>query len=545
MAVTKHVGPFRKLPGKKIMNLVVAVAAAASAFAGFPRGAPARPRHAHASLVDGSPTEAASAVVVGGGPSGLASACVLAKRGFQVTVLEQRAEPSPYEPQKAYLYLIDGRGQQFTDLCGLTDQLAAPDLSVSSTNYTVTRLMPDGERVEAVPPILETNNKPSYWIPRAGFLDLLLKGAPPNVKTVFGAQLVDITKTDDGAVEVVADCADGKQMTLRPSLLVGADGLNSLVRAKCATWSEKPADFTPVLLPSPSSGLRYQMLRLPPAFPLDASDASVKAEPRRAYSFRPSKTAPLGPTRLGLLPVADPNFPRTANVILPPEHKVWGLSSAAAVSDWLRETFPASPIDEIVSEDEAAAFATATPGAFPAPCYSPKQHLLLPKAAICLVGDAIHAFPPDIGQGVNAALADVMHLHRALQATPDGDGATDDAREMLGRALPAYSETSGPEAEAVARIAQIGFPYQYPITREANPLQRIGWFANFFLRTFVLAKLAPKLFSPAAIVLVQRSHLSYQQVWRMAGETTRRLQGIAAVGLIAAAWPWLRRLALV
>ena len=58
-----------------------------------------------------------------------------------------------YEPQRAYLYLVDGRGQQFTDLAGITEELASPELSVSSTNYTVTRLLPDGERTNAVPPI--------------------------------------------------------------------------------------------------------------------------------------------------------------------------------------------------------------------------------------------------------------------------------------------------------------------------------------------------------------------------------------------------------
>ena len=112
--------------------------------------------------------------------------------------------------------------------------------------------------------------------------------------------------------------------------------------------------------------------------------------------------------------------------------------------------------------------------------------------------------------------------------------------------MPAYEAAAAPEAEAVARIAQVGFPYQYPITRERSPLQKAGWFANFLLRTFVLSKLLPRLFSPAAIVLVQRPQLSYAQVWRTAQRqrTTRRLQGLGLAAALAAAWPWLRRLAL-
>lgn len=74
-------------------------------------------------------------------------------------------------------------------------------------------------------------------------------------------------------------------------------------------------------------------------------------------------------------------------------------------------------------------------------------------------------------------------------------------------------------------------PSADPLTREKNPLARPLWFANFLLRTFVLAKLLPRLFSPAAIVLVQRPQLSYDAVWKMACKTTRRLQTIAAFGL--------------
>lgn len=532
-------------------------------------------QHRIAPIVSSAVAPAAEACVIGGGPAGLATAWTLATRGFDVTLIEKRPEPTMYEAQKAYLYLVDGRGQQFTDAAGLTEELASPSVSVSSTNYTVTRCLPDGTRPAVVPPILEATVKPSYWIPRQALLSLLTRaltnlpaGTAGSVRTLYGREVAALKRTDAGGVEVSVREGpaegDGSVETLKPALLVGADGLSSLVRARCAEWSAADAslgamaaDFTLVELPSPSSGLLYKMLRLPPAFRLDTEDESATAEPRKAYSMRPSKEAPLGPTRLGLLPVADPSYPRTANVILPPEHPVWELESAEAVRGWLRETFPHLPTDSFISEDEAESFASERPGAFPAPCYSPRQHLLLPKASVALVGDAVHAFPPDIGQGVNAALSDVMMLSKALDDAAERELTSDDsegrgpadapaqARALLERALPAYGRACAPEAEAVVRIAQIGFPYQYPITREKSPLQRFGWFANFFARTFVLAKLAPKLFTPAAIVLVQRAHLSYAQAWALAGRTTRRMQAIGLVAALGAAWPWLRRLACV
>ena len=186
-----------------------------------------------------------------------------------------------------------------------------------------------------MPPILEPSDRPSYWIPRARFLALLNSALPPTVTTRFGAELRELHQTPDGGVEVVASCSDGSELRLTPSLLVGADGLQSLVRQRCGEWSGAAAEYTPVVLPSPSSGLRYQMIKMPPDLRLDPKNASVTAQPRKAcsmpalppspppphpaphpepspcpltrtrtkaYSMRPATDAPLGPTRLGLLP---------------------------------------------------------------------------------------------------------------------------------------------------------------------------------------------------------------------------------------------------
>ena len=233
------------------------------------------------------------AVVVGGGPAGLASAWVLSERGFDVTVVERRSEPSPYEPQRAYLYLIDGRGQTFTDAARITEKLASPAVSVSSANYTVTRIMPDSKRVTVTPPILEPMDpvlgRPSYWIPRATLLSLFVDALPSSVDMLYGCEVSEI-RADDLGVEVVAKAAAGDDLRLRADLLVGADGLNSAVRAKCAEWSGDDAGFTPVMLPSPSSGLAYKMLRFPASFKTAKDDPTAIAEARQAYSVRPAET---------------------------------------------------------------------------------------------------------------------------------------------------------------------------------------------------------------------------------------------------------------
>ena len=73
---------------------------------------------AHA--VASAAASAVDVVVVGGGPAGLAAATDLASAGLSVTVVERRETASAFEMQRAYLYLLDRRGQQWTDRHDLT-----------------------------------------------------------------------------------------------------------------------------------------------------------------------------------------------------------------------------------------------------------------------------------------------------------------------------------------------------------------------------------------------------------------------------------------
>ena len=88
-------------------------------------------------LTKESPQFGDPVVIIGGGPAGLATALMLAKRGWtNITVLEKRPSADYYEPDKSFNYLIDGRGQKMTDFLGLTEELSK--ISVPNNKFQLT-----------------------------------------------------------------------------------------------------------------------------------------------------------------------------------------------------------------------------------------------------------------------------------------------------------------------------------------------------------------------------------------------------------------------
>jgi kynurenine 3-monooxygenase len=462
-------------------------------------------------------------LIVGGGPAGLATALMLAKRGWKnITVLEKRPAADYYEPDKSFNYQIDGRGQKLTDFLGLTEQLS--QVSVPNTEFYLTKITAKGKRKTFKLPLVDPKRKTAYWLPRRVFLGLLYREIERHwqdcITVKFNTSCLEINRIDvnnaQQKLEVIAKQENGNIVKFEPHLLIGCDGLYSVVRNTLKQW-EKSDRFAMKLFPSPSSGLRYKVLNLPPNFPLDRS-GQKRAVNSMAYVIRGAFRGRKRVVSLGLLPLKNPQEPRTANIITYADHEIWELQNSEDLYDFLEKAFPQLPIRQILSPQEAERFANSKGGYFPIPQYCCGLYFLLtPNQAsdrcccpvgVVLLGDAIHCFPPDIGQGVNSALEDVCVLHEALSKTND---------DIL-QALPLYESLRFPDVKALVRLAQTAFPWQY----NQDPLRASLWSVNFFLR-LVLSRLLPYIFSPPAFFLIQNHQLSYHQIWVAVQRTTRIL----------------------
>ena len=281
--------------------------------------------------------------------------------------------------------------------------------------------------------------------------------------------------------------------------------------------------------------------------PLTIMDPTNITKKELCYSYvSKSKPGSQGGFRLGLLPLKMNGIPRTANIIARSTAPIFMLNTGSELIEYLKSEFPQCDIDRMIALEEAERFAKSPGGIFPKSQYCLESQVTLGDGGggngvvnkqgqgngggIVLLGDALHAFPPDLGAGVNIAFLDVLNLLDAL----------DECNGDWSRALPLYEASRAIQSRAICELIPIGFPEQYnhmPI-RKSIKLLGVGM-------RVALSKAIPRLFSPPVFFMCQDVNLDYSQVWEKAKRTTRILAGLGFTMVVAMLGTLSRRFALV
>jgi len=345
-------------------------------------------------------------LIIGGGIAGTAAALALDKAGFEPVVFE--AHPDEGEDIGAFLTLASN------GMLALAQFDAAEAVAGTGFPLTTMRVTGDSGAVLATVPLGEHTQPMRRFrcLRRAELADALRsEAARRGLDVRHGRRLVSVAEDDDG---VTATFADGG--TARGELLVGADGLHSVVRP----------------LTDPSAA--------PPRY----------AGQRVFYGYTDRVEPPHEPGRIEMIRGSTAAF---GYAVSPQGETYWfarvpgeELSDAdtadTAPGRWRDLLVPllrsdATPAADIVEATGERLMVTN------ARDLSTVTRWRTPR--MLLVGDAAHAASPATGQGASMALEDAVVLAKALRDAPDA-----------GVALDAYERLRRPRVEAnIANSARL------------------------------------------------------------------------------------------
>jgi 2-polyprenyl-6-methoxyphenol hydroxylase-like FAD-dependent oxidoreductase len=346
-----------------------------------------------------------SAIVIGGGIGGLATAAGLLRTGWRVTVLEQ----APRLAAVGAGITLEPNAVRALDWLGAGSALrqhgaasGAAGLRTAAGRWLVRT---------TIDQLTARQGLPAYALHRSDLHRVLLSSiAGADLRT---GHLVTGIATDADQAEVSYLGDGGATGTARADLIVGADGVRSTARqavfpnhpkpsyAGYLTWrgvTPTPTDLTlPGVTESWGRGLRFGVVPL---------------ADRRVYWF----AAIAGPEGANRQESLDDIAARFA---------IWHAPIPALLA--------ATPADALLAHD---IFHMATP----LPSYV--------NGRVALVGDSVHAMTPDLGQGAGQALEDAVTLAASVADATD-----------IGAALRCYDLARRPRSQklvrASARVARL------------------------------------------------------------------------------------------
>ncbi|QDZ17659.1 aromatic-ring hydroxylase-like [Chloropicon primus] len=439
------------------------------------------------SASDGGGDKAFSnALVVGGGPAGLAAAIMLAQQGWSGVKVVDRLPPPPVAshpiysnaPERSYNLGVSGRGQKFLDSIGALGDVKR----FSAENFGRMTWDEQGNSTVTLRPEIAEEIYQAICIQRDRLTAVLLEYCEryEEIEVSHGVA-VDSVTWPSGSPEVTLQGGE----VVRPSLLVGADGFNSVVaRAldesklsefKIQSWADKNT-------------------RVYKTVPLDYDICGNPGEWKRDLNFSANSQGGADVT-LEVLPTMEG---KGVGVTLykPDNEAIKGADTAEKAKELFKTNFP--QFYDVVPERSFTDFASQRDQKLPLFQYA-KNALHGPKT-VC-VGDSIHTVKPYFGLGVNSAFEDVGVLKACLEAhhvdNPGDDG--------LDKALAAFTEGHKRNVETLVKMSR---------TFDGGFL----FFVLPIILDSIFHKLLPQVFSTNCIRMLQKHNMSFAE----AGQIKRR-----------------------
>lgn len=320
--------------------------------------------------------KALSILVIGGGIGGLTAAIALRQRGFRVHIIEKDPAWSVY----GVGIIQQGNVLRAVQQLGILDRYIDAGFGFDAVEVYV----PGGAMVARVPSHRLLPDRPAnLGVSRRALQKVLGEAAKESGATLQLGVTAPRIEDTDGGVEV--HFLDGS--TARYDLVVGADGVHSDTRALVLPEAPSPR-FTGQAV------WRYNLPR-PPG--LDAL---------HVYN---------GPTGAGLVPIdrdlmymylttPEPENPRYPRAGLAAQMRARAASCAPAIRK----------LAEQITDDDGVV-------------YRPLEWLLVEgpwhRGRVVLLGDAIHATTPHLGQGAGMAIEDGLVLAEELARHGDIEAA--------------------------------------------------------------------------------------------------------------------------
>ena len=463
-----------------------------------------------------------TAAVVGAGPAGLLTSIMLARRGWNVEVIDQLSAPlPPADPswgvgERSYQLGLNGRGQRALAEYGCMERVDRYAASVRGRlNFaengkpSFTLFKPPGEAgadKSYVTRVMQRDRLQACLLEEARQY--------PRITIAHGRTCVGIDLSGEKPVLESAAvggsggsaAADSTPRQLEAELIVGADGISSKVRAA---------------LEADGSG-RTRAVRF--AEVNERRYKTIPLHPERVNGTRTdlgwgcrNKTLELG---MDALPTKEGTM--VGVLLFKPEseasERLEQMEDAKEARAFFGEALPG--LLPYLDDAELGRFARRPVGKLPSfQLVEGDLHRALPSGAVVLLGDAIKAVKPYFGQGANSALEDCRILGKCL----------DESAGEVPAAAAAFSERRAEDARALVRISRsFDFPGRLGTLRFLLPLVVD---AN-------LHKLLPSLFSPPLLRAMQDGRWGFAQLqrrkrWERLAQLT--LGAVSALALAAAA----------